>query len=425
MALKNIQKVSLSALKDKIIKLITGNTLNAILSALFGVYIARVLDPELRGGLALLQTTAIIGASITSLGISHAASFFIRNKPETAKDIMKITFYLGIFTVPVFFCVIMVSQDILANFVWGKHKLSLFFLCWMSMYASLTLIISTFGACIIAKGDSSKYAKAMLSGILTSMLASVFLGFFYADHIYSILIAYFVGHLVTLVMMTRQCLTYVTKTQSITPMFSILKFGLKSFLGSISSLVFKKVDYYIVASVLSASAVGYYAIALSLREIALVLSRSVAGIVGGEVASKDTTIKQKDYLVRRSLLLLMPVVTVAAIVSYFTFPYLVPLAFGENYLPATLPSIVLVVSAIFFSGNILVSSAVVAIGEPLAQSFVNVFVAIFGVALLFAGAKTYGLNGIVWANVIICAIGFISQFFLFKLLISRQPRDVK
>lgn len=403
-------------IKKKIIKLASGNLFTTGLNALYGIYIARILGPEYRGLLALMMTAAIIISSLFSLGIPNAAAYFVRNRHQSAIVILNTTAMFSVILIPITTVLVLGTRDTFSGIIWAGHKLSDVEAAWIIVYSALTFAVNTLGVCIVAKGDATRFLVATITGVLLTIIVSVFSMAAFHKPFESILGGYIFGQIVSLYLMRRSFSGYLGHSGNSVTYRQLISFGLKSYVGSISSFVFKKVDIYIVGALLSASAVGHYAVAMALRDLGLTAARAVAGIVGGELAVPGSFTERKQRLLRNALFYVTGASVVLAIVAIGTFQTLIPIVFGHAYQAAIEPATILMVSAIFLSGAIVYTAANFAANSPFFQSMGSLTVGVIGLFLLWYGASLDGLTGIALANILVCILAMAMQFSIFYFI---------
>jgi O-antigen/teichoic acid export membrane protein len=181
-------------------------------------------------------------------------------------------------------------------------------------------------------------------------------------------------------------------------------YGGKSFVGTTSSLIYKKIDVLICGALLGVGTLGYYVVAASLRDLSLIIVRAIAGLLGGELADKEVEVSKKKKLRRISFAYSVGLSLAFVLGSIAVFPILIPGLYGVAYREAISPAIILMASTVFLSPGIILIAINNANGSVMSQSLVLLGMALVGLILLYFGAMKFGLPGLAWANVAIAML---------------------
>lgn len=378
----------------KVFELVSGNFLNAVLGAILGIYVARILGPDDKGVLALIVGSTGLLTMVFGLGTPHAASYFIRKKPETARSIF---FYMDLSQAAgtmLALGLVLTGGDFFTKLFLDGHHLESFVL-WLVIGSIATGSgYAMFGSCVIARGDSRRFAGISLFATVLNLLLAFCLLSIFPQKLRMVLLASFLGQAAAYFLYRRKCAEYIPASGgSKLSVLEFFMFGSKVQIGSLSNLFFKRADLFILGFYLDVAAVGYYSIGLSLRELATIIPRSLSGIVGGELADAAVPPERKAKLLKRSLAGATVFSTALAGVCTLAFPIVIPLLYTESFRPAVLASILLMWSFIPFSAAIILGAALTAAGKPLAWSLGNTISACIAGLSVWSLTRSHGLLG--------------------------------
>jgi O-antigen/teichoic acid export membrane protein len=182
---------------------------------------------------------------------------------------------------------------------------------------------------------------------------------------------------------------------------SLVRFGVRSLVGSLSPLGSMNADQVVVGLALSPAVLGVYVVASSICNLPRFLAQSLGNVAYPHVASL-TGRAQARTLVR--LIATTAVVTGLTIVGLeLTVGILIPVLFGQAYAGAVPISRVLLVSAFFFGMSRVLSDSLQGAGRPLDGTFAEA-ASWIGLALALA-VFWNSLDGILFAVAMIVAAG--------------------
>ena len=142
-------------------------------------------------------------------------------------------------------------------------------------------------------------------------------------------------------------------------LFSILNYGSKVWLGSIASMLISRIAPLVMVPLSSVRDLGLYTVASTISDIALVVALGVQGALFG-VNARSANANQLTATARLT--------TLAAIVGCIgiaaTLPFWIEPLFGAEFKDATIPTIILLASAIICVPGLMASSGLSAWGRP-------------------------------------------------------------
>ncbi len=200
----------------------------------------------------------------------------------------------------------------------------------------------------------------------------------------------------------------------------LLRFGLISYLGSLTSFVNYRFDVLIVNFFAGARQVGLYAVGTGLAEIVWYLANSAAIVLAPRVAASE--LEDADRLTEQVGRVITALALVAAGVLALLTPFVVVLFFGSAYAESTWAVWLLLPGIVTFSIGKILSTYLLGRNKlkvDLLASFVALVVTI---ALDFTLIPSYGFRGAAIASSIAYTCGMAVDLFWVLRNSSISPR---
>jgi O-antigen/teichoic acid export membrane protein len=225
-------------------------------------------------------------------------------------------------------------------------------------------------------------------------------------------IATFVANLATVAAAT----ILVTKANwlgwpSLATVGPLLRFGLKSQLGSLASLANLRLDQMLMSVLMTASMLGIYVVAVTVAALAALAPAAIIVVASPTISGqKDTAAKIKTWgrFLRLSVLLQVAIASILWIAA----PFLIVLFFGASFAESTQPARILIVASLPLGVNMVMASGFRGFNQPLTPStaeLVSLVATVLGLALLL---QPFGPTGAALASVI--AYSVTCAFLMFR-----------
>lgn len=301
-----------------------------------GVLTARFLGPSGKGMLTLFVAIAGAAMMLLSLGVNNANVYFIgRGKPK--QIILGNTVAFWAVAGLIGFSGIYFGRGLIGNVMPDGSQDQSWWLLTSAVFV-LTLGSGLIGGILVGE---QKFLKISISGLTRTgtylLLLLIFLPFLDMG-LRGVLLALLSGLLISNALtwyFVRAGPGQLPLRTSILALGESITYGLKAQIGDNLQWANYRLDVFVVGYFLSAAAVGWYAIAVVVAELVLVIPSSVASVlfptsakIGDEQASRLTSVVFRQTLV----LVIFTCLTVAG-----SARFLIPLAFGQEFLPALTP----------------------------------------------------------------------------------------
>jgi len=179
----------------------------------------------------------------------------------------------------------------------------------------------------------------------------------------------------------------------------LLRYGLRSHVGSIASILNVRLDQMLMSAFLVASTLGVYVVAVTTASL-VTLGPVALGLVAfpriSSAGAADAQVALWGRYVRAGAVLAF----VAAAVMWYLAPTVIELCFGRAYASAAPVARVLIVAAVPLGVNMVLSAGFRAINRPLVASVAEI-VSLGGTAVfLWMLLRPYGAMGAAWASLL-------------------------
>lgn len=207
----------------------------------------------------------------------------------------------------------------------------------------------------------------------------------------------------------------------------LLAFGSKTTLSSLLWYIYTKADIFIIGRVLGAEILGVYTIASQFPQtIARLVPSTWHRILYPLFSRYQESPDLKQIVIRSSSILI--VISLPLFVGLAALaPDIIHLLFGARWNDAVLPLQILSIIAAIETATWILTAAINAIGRPGMNAIINLVAVLIFPAILYIGALTWGIEGVLWASVIVYLYRFLSFLLLAKrfvhLSLSRYCKD--
>jgi O-antigen/teichoic acid export membrane protein len=309
-----------------------------------GVAAARILGVEDRGHLALLALFPIVLAFFGALGVPLAVTFHIARRAEATGDVVRAAWPVALAQG---LAVLVLHAALMALFLNAPELRTAALL---TLFVAPSVLVQQYALAVLqGQGRMRAYNVLRLVGPLT-----------YAAWIAGLLVAA-AGTLerVTFAWVAATTVialgTVVWALRSLPPPSSrdvtsrsLLRFGLRSVIGSTSPIETLRVDQFVVGLLLSPAALGLYVVALALTNLPRFVAQSVGIIAYPQVAREPRARARRAAIWRFSV---FAAVLCGAIVLLLEalVGALVPLLFGSEFIGAVSIARVLLLAALLIS----------------------------------------------------------------------------
>jgi O-antigen/teichoic acid export membrane protein len=175
----------------------------------------------------------------------------------------------------------------------------------------------------------------------------------------------------------------------------LMGYGFRVWVGALSGILLSRLDQTIMTPLADAHQLGFYATAVTVSQIPLVINSAVRDVTFSADASENMN-ERLGMSARISS-------TASAVVGLFvglTMLWWLPILFGGDFRPAVPVAAVLIVAVVLGTPGSIAGAGLGARGRPGLRSASLVVACLINLALLFALVPRFGAMGAAWATLI-------------------------
>lgn len=330
-----------------------------------GLLAARLLLAEGRGELAALMLWPGLVAELGCLALSDAMMYRLASGASPARlvcgTMLALTAALCAVLVPVGFAIL--------PFVMPGHDADIVAAAWWYMALYLpTYFLSLFAANMF-QGQLDLVAWNVVRAVVPTLYLAgiVVLGLaiapeapeFAAANVAAMLASAALGG----VLMARR--GWLGLRASGTEARALVVYGAKAHAGEVLHSLRQKLDQAVVATMMTASDLGIYAVALTVANGPLILVQTIANIAFPKISAQETQ-EGKVVVFGRYLRLALVLVAAIDVVLWATNAWIIPLLFGAPFAPAVHVANICLVGLLPFAAKLLCAAALKACDRALA-----------------------------------------------------------
>lgn len=380
----------------------------------FVLLVARLAGPVDRGIVAFVTTLALLLGYGSTLGLEAANLYFAGSRPESRRGLATTSIVVGIGSGS------LLALGAWALFAWQDQ--------WIPAGTSDAILVATLASTGLITAQVSLDAALIGSGAVgpanavriaipvTSVViylgtyavtgdagAGVAVGAWIAGRTLGIALA--VGSTAVRIGLVAPRRALVTAREA-------LRYGLPAHVGMLASLPIRRFDTLILGATRGAFELGIYTAAVNGAEMLMYLPTAVATVLVPTAAGWPA--QEVRRIVRRAMLVVVLLTSIAAIAAAALAPWLIRFVFGPEFSGATTPLRILMVALVGTSVRILANAGLLACRRQGLASTMAVITLFVIVALDLALIPPFGAEGAAWASAVAYWVGGIGAFAAFR-----------
>ncbi len=311
---------------------------------LTGIITSRLLGPESRGAYSLFFTSVGLGLNFTNIGLSQSNIFFLNKKKIDTSYIAGNSLFFG-------FCILIIGFAIyfLSNFF--NITISNFSILFENKFLLLICIVcglleASFSGIILGlhKLKFQSINQIILSSFI--LLSTVLIYFF--NNAESAIIFRSIAvliHIFLFLYLIFSDLKLETLKVNLDLLKKQLAFGSKNWIQNIIGLVNNKGTIFFVASFSNFRELGFLSVSLLFSELIRFLPDTIGTLLLPRITTSISS-KEPSYLTSKLCRITLFAVTFIGIIVILNLAFTIKTIFGNSYLPAYIPSIIVIFGAI-------------------------------------------------------------------------------
>jgi len=417
--------LGLRQLAGNALKIFSRQVVVGLLQLATVVIIARVLGPEGNGQYAVALLLPTMLATLLNLGISPANVYFLGAAKVGTVTVFRAICWLSltIFTAGLLsgaVCITFFGKELFPNvpavLLWialAVFPFALFQALLSSIFQGLQKF-NVFNLILLIQPTVTLVFVLMIALIgiprIKIMLGAYLIGFVAAAGI---------GFAV----LKREVSTQPSAPHRRGYIKEAVNFGYKAHLSNILAFVNYRADIFLVNFIISPAAAGLYVVAVQIVERLWLLSQAVSTVLLPRLSELS-----RDEQLRRQVtpIICRGVISVtlfgAVVLGIFSYPLLIIL-FGDNYVVALVPILLLLPGIVALSGFRVLANDIAARGRPELNMYFSLMVVVANVIGNIVLVPMYGLRGAAAATSIAYILHLILGMFVYNWLTGNNWYD--
>jgi len=397
-----------------------------LLSSVTGIFVARLLGPLGTGDYSLLLALTGLISLISILGVNFAHVYFLGNKRYSLEIIEGNI----IFFVLIGFIIAILTLFILSNFFVRLSFNNVYYFV-ITVFVILLSIISLHFGSILLGLEKIKDLKLVSLVSPMCMFFSFFIPFLLRKSISNsllyILVVFFVSHFLTIIfyfsfMLSNKMLFFTFHFVKIDIIKDSLNYGIKNWIGNILYGLTNRLDFFLVAYFTSVTQVGYYSVAVSLSDLIGFIPRSFSSILLPKFSRLDNVNSEKiaGIIIRHMSFFVI-------LLGFFFVIFgkqFINILYSEEFLPAYIPFLILILGATFMSINGVLFNFFAANGKPQIPSIILFIGLIVNTLLDLILIPKYSIIGASFASTMAYILTTIIAIIVFVKRTSMNLCDI-
>lgn len=358
------------------------------------IIVTRFLGPENKGIYVYLIMISNVILPISFIGFGNGIQYYISNKTFKVKNVFVSSLLIGFLTG--------LFVSILIYFLWSmdllgesgnatEFKILLPFL--ISIPIDGILYVSRF----LFLGDSKFQINNNITLIMavTSAIVLVLFVLFFSDKLLAAAIALNtvkILYLSVILFFMYRIYAPIRKFN-----FTYLKktyvYGAKSWLGNISARANDSLDVLIIGMFVSPEKLGIYSVSYALVNLLLIPSNAVSPVLFNKISQVNSLEKSSVIAaqIHRSLFLFIAILAIGLGIAGY---WLIPLMYGDEFMDAYIPFLILIPGILIYSvSRRVLQKLLSANGFPLKTSMIQLIAAVVGSISYIILIPKYGIIG--------------------------------
>jgi O-antigen/teichoic acid export membrane protein len=391
------------------------NLVRHLCQLLIGISVARLLSVDDKGLHFVFTTFAAAGGILLSFGMANSIVYHVKRELISIKTFYRLTFLtivmISVICVVAAFFLYPIFSDI---FFRGKDHQSYFFSVFILLVvisfnnyllSSLSLALSLKGLYFFQMVIGSLIFLALLLIGLTFLkfdIYDVIYGFVAIEGIVGVICLCFVGFKL------RDCRKNVGGS---TKPVEVLKYAGSCYLGVSGSTIAANGDSLIASSMLDSYQMGLYSIAKTFYRLIAIIPQTINSVAFGYFCEKE--FNDSVLIVKKICLIFTSLSSIMVICSYFVLEDAIKILYGEKFIGAFMPALILVFSAALMGCTSAIKPFFLAYNRPFTASLVVVISNSIGLILCSYLILYYGLAGAALSSLIVAVLATILRLYFF------------
>jgi O-antigen/teichoic acid export membrane protein len=347
---------------------------------------ARLLGPDDRGLLAVLQTDAIVATVVLALGVQYAILYYASGRPTERPALLGLALVQTVAVAAVAFGIVLLAGPAIAGAQGGSYDAQ----AWLLAAGLVPLGYLEFSLLHLVQARLNFWLPNVMSIVarvvvlVTTIVLVAELGLGVTGAVIALLAFEVVQIAAYLPTAARDGIRFSKQIAR-----EALSYGVRVQLGSLFRIAAGRFDLMLLSLFAAHATVAYYAIAQIVSELVLLAPRAIGTVLLPVVASGPPSESLSDSSLRLNGTLSLLSVGGVAVFG----PLLITFGYGSAFNPAIVPCLILLPGIWFLSAGNLVSFVLSARGRPGTGSLIAALQGILTVGLDLLLIPPFGAVG--------------------------------
>lgn len=380
--------------------------------------LARLLAPSAFGTMAIVMSTASLLQAFSEIGVRES---LIQNPSGSEPEYVNAAWWMAVCRALSIYSVLFVAAPWVAVFYGNPGLTALLRVAIISLV--LEGAMSAKAYVVIREMKFSRWAAISHGGGILGVITTIVLGFFIRD-VWALVIGICAEAVARFALSYLVCPFLPSIKLDRIALRSLFKFSKGLFGLALLSLIFMRADIFVLGRLISASALGYYALGVSVAQVPTIF---VIGLLGQIFMPALSQVQEDKARTRRIVLRVTEAVvllgTPAVVFAYFCGTPLLTLIYGRPYAVAAGPLVLASCGALLSLVNVQITLAFYAAGTPALHRRCVAAMAIVMIILVYPLAKWLGPMGAQLASLISVTVGLSLQLDRARHLIGLRMSE--
>lgn len=405
--------------KDSLVTVIT-RFITVSFSMVTSIALARLLAPAGRGEFALFSQLLVLASGLAALGLGAAYAYYLSNGEERQEEITLHAIFASLLLGSLASATIFVLYRFLPT-LFGEISPALIWFA--GLLIPFALLEANLRQLLLGRKRILSYNVLRTLRPLLFMVLLLGLAIAGESSVWTAVWGFSGALVLTVVaglflILRSACIDWGHLVRLTRKLFS---YGLRAYVGNIFLALSYRLDVFLINFFLGSMSLGYYAVAVNMAEVLLIVPYAVGSVLFPYLSSQAETAADTAARTSRILLLL----ALAAGLFLGTFGHiLLPLMFSEEYTNSISSFRLLLPGVITMSVNYALMQAFSASNRPGLSSFVLVVGVILNVIANIVLIPSFGIQGAAVASTLSYSLTAVMSIYFFYRIFGIAPRQV-
>ena len=377
-----------------------------------GIITTRYLGPTGKGMLVLLSNIPSLIIAFGNLGIGNANLYFLGQKKYSIEKIVS-----NSITVSIFLGLTLYLLGIMFFIIFKEslfHDIP-FFYAFICFSIIPFLLFQKYSQYIFLGKDlisvrNKLYVFPSIVKFFMVMVFIVILGYRVVGVLILDVITYSIGLFFTCYLLRK--ITSIRLGFDRKLVVESVKFGIIPFAALLIINLNFKADIYMVKYYLDSKEVGLYSLGVSIAEMLWLVPEAISLVLFAKVSNID---KSKDkYFTSKVCRFSLNVSTIGTVILFFTADKLIPLMYGNDFVPSVMPLKILLPGIVMMNLYLILHADLTARGKALVTLKVFLLALVVNILLNIKMIPAYGINGAAFSSTVSYSLGAILLAYIYS-----------